>query len=190
MPVVLQAVLRVPLALRMMACQVEEGHALRVALLAAALALRTGVDVTDAALAGFLHDVGKTSVPRELLEKPGELRPDEWSVMRQHVHEGVYFIRTFWPDAPEAAVDGVAGHHERLCGTGYPLGVPHVGAVAAVVAVADVYDALTTDRVYRRALGPHEALALVERERLPREPVAALRAHLGLDTYPVRALDA
>ena len=70
------------------------------------------------------------------------------------------------------------------------LGVRHLGDVAAVVAVADVYDALTMDRVYRPALGPREALAQLEREHLPPGPVAALGAHLGFGTLPVDVPDA
>ena len=186
----MQVVQRVPPVLRRMVDQVVGDHALRVAVLASTLASCTGTDAADAALAGFLHDVGKASIPRFLLEKPGPLTPEERSVMCGHVSEGVRLILAFWSDVPAVVVAGVAGHHERLCGTGYPLGVRHLGDVAAVVAVADVYDALTMDRVYRPALGPREALAQLEREHLPPGPVAALGAHLGFGTLPVDVSDA
>jgi HD-GYP domain-containing protein (c-di-GMP phosphodiesterase class II) len=103
-----------------------------------------------------LHDVGKIVVPDAILKKPGKLTPDEFAIVKQHCYSGgqickrVPFLMNVYPI--------VYHHHERWDGQGYPDGLrgERTPTGARIVAVADAYDAMTTDRLYRQAM-PHEA---------------------------------
>ncbi len=115
--------------------------------------------------ASLIHDIGKIATPDEALLKPGALTTAEREVMQRHSSIGEEIVRRM--DGLEAAAPIVRHHHERWDGAGYPDGL--VGAViplgARMIAVADTYDAMTHDRVYRRALGHNEALAELFAER-------------------------
>ncbi len=113
---------------------------------------------------GFLHDLGKIGVPDAVLLKPGPLTDDEWQVMKRHVEIGVEIcspLRTLQPVLPL-----IRHHHERWDGSGYPDGLAgeDIPLIARVFQVVDVYDALTNDRCYRRALRPDEALEVLRDE--------------------------
>lgn len=114
--------------------------------------------------AGLLHDLGKIGVPEQVLRKAGPLDPAEWELMRRHPLIGAGIV------APLEFFEGgalvVRHHHERVDGSGYPDGLAgdRIPVGARVVAVADVWDALTSDRPYRRALSPVAALEHVARE--------------------------
>jgi HD-GYP domain-containing protein (c-di-GMP phosphodiesterase class II) len=131
------------------------GHSDRVAALSRGLALAAGLPAAAAdviAQAGRLHDLGKIGVPEGVLRKPGPLTDDEWALMRQHPLTGAQILAPL-----EFFVDGmliVRHHHERFDGSGYPDGLrgPAIPLGARIVAVGDVYDALTSDRSYRRGL--------------------------------------
>jgi putative two-component system response regulator len=108
-----------------------------------------------------LHDIGKVAIPDNILRKPGKLTEEEFAIMRTHTTLGTATLDLAlqrYPDAEflQFARDIVACHHERFDGTGYPnhLAGEDIPLCARIVAVADVYDALTSDRVYRTAL-PH-----------------------------------
>ena len=104
----------------------------------------------------YLHDVGKLNVPLTILQKPSALSPEEWGVVKQHPTSGRELLdKTFMKEAGVI----VEQHHERLDGSGYPYGLSgdELLIEAAIVAVADTYDAMTTDRPYRRALSQGEA---------------------------------
>ena len=124
----------------------------------------TPEDIARIGMASALHDVGKIAISSEILNKPGRLKPEEFSVVKDHAMIGANMLRElpFSMDEPlmKAAYEICRWHHERWDGGGYPDGL--VGDAcpisAQAVALADVYDALTTDRVYKRAL-PHEAAA-------------------------------
>jgi HD-GYP domain-containing protein (c-di-GMP phosphodiesterase class II) len=105
--------------------------------------------VTEAAR---LHDVGKISTPDHVLLKPGALDPGERTVMREHVDRG-YRLLARLPDFWEGAAL-VRAHHERADATGYPLAIggADLPLEASIIAVCDAYDAMSSDRVYRRAL--------------------------------------
>ena len=130
-------------------------HSRRVAGYAVAAAERLGA--ADRSLlrlrrAGLLHDIGKLGVPNSVLDKPGRLSDDEWALMRshsQHTHQILDAVPVFRDVAFDAAC-----HHERLDGSGYHLGLggAALGPAARVLAVADVTDALRSDRPYRRGL--------------------------------------
>ncbi len=112
----------------------------------------------------LLHDIGKLGVPDAILQKPGKLTPEEWAVMRRHPETGRDLLASIEFLAP--AVDIPYCHHERWDGTGYPRGLAgeEIPLVARIFAVVDVYDALTSDRPYRRAWTPAEAIEHIREE--------------------------
>lgn len=112
----------------------------------------------------YLHDVGKVRVPIELLNKPGRLTDSEWELMKRHTIYGrEILLETGLPYLTQASLL-VAQHHERHDGSGYPFGLKgadiHIGA--AIIAVTDSYDAMTTDRQYRRAKPAADAIAEIQ----------------------------
>ncbi len=152
------------------------GHSERVAALARRLALEAGVPAREAEVisqSGLLHDLGKIGVPERILRKPGPLTEEEWSVMRRHPLTGAQIVAPLDFFSDGALI--VRHHHERQDGSGYPDGLcgETIPLGARVVAVADVYDALTSDRPYRRALTHVAAL-----ERLAAEAGRTLDARL------------
>lgn len=130
-------------------------------LLGHALGLR-GDSLVDLAMSALLHDVGKAGIPAHILNKPGPLTPDELTVMRQHPTLGWILLREH-PDLPPETALVALQHHERWAGGGYPLGLQgeQIHYFARICAVADVYDALTADRVYREGIDPGEAQAMM-----------------------------
>jgi len=109
----------------------------------------------------LVHDVGKLAVPPEILNKPGRLSDEETSVMRTHAHSGVELLRT--ADLSPIAISVVRDHHERLDGSGYPEGIhgAQVHEFPRIAAVADVYDAVTSERVYKPAALPHVGVGVI-----------------------------
>lgn len=143
------------------------GHCERVADLAtrlAALVGYSGRDLTWIRMGGFLHDVGKTSVPSEVLNKPGSLAPEEMLIMQRHTTAGDDIVRDL--GFPYDIRPIVRNHHERYDGTGYPDGLAgeNIPLAARVLCVADVFDALTTDRPYRKAFTRENALDVMAAE--------------------------
>jgi HD-GYP domain-containing protein (c-di-GMP phosphodiesterase class II) len=122
-----------------------------------------GRELRNLVLTGLLHDIGKTQIPLEILNKPGPLTPDELAVMQDHPSLGFELIKAAATKLPEPVVLGVWQHHERMDGHGYPFSVPgnEVSRFARIIAVADVYDAMTSDRVYRKAVTPFNVVAEV-----------------------------
>lgn len=144
-----------------------QGHCERVADVAGRLAQRAGLD--DVALFWFrigalLHDVGKLIIPPEVLNKPGRLTPEEWTLVKQHPLAGVQLLSDV--EFPWDVVPIVRSHHECWDGSGYPDGLAgeDIPLTARVVCIADVYDALTTERSYKRALLHEEAMELMARD--------------------------
>ncbi len=143
------------------------GHSERVAQMASRLARARGMPdsaVRIVTQAGLLHDLGKIGVPETVLRKPGPLSEEEWNAMRQHPVIGAQIIAPLEFFAEAAVI--IRHHHERLDGTGYPdrLVGEAIPLGARIVAVADVYDALTSDRAYRARLAPGEAVATLRAE--------------------------
>lgn len=142
-------------------------HCDRLSRLAVWLGKRLGLDEESLKAlrrAGFLHDIGKIGIPDAILHKPGPLTPEEWMIMRSHVDIGVRIcspLRTLRPVLPI-----IRHHHERRDGSGYPDGLAgdDIPLLARVFQVVDVYDALTSNRPYRRALCPQEALRVLQEE--------------------------
>ena len=143
------------------------GHCQRVADYTTRLAARLGFagrELTWLRMAAFLHDVGKTIVPVEVLNKPGKLTADEWALMKKHTTAGDEIVSGLnfpWDIRPV-----VRNHHERWDGGGYPDGLAGeaIPLTARILCVADVFDALTTSRSYRPALPFDQALRIMDRE--------------------------
>jgi response regulator RpfG family c-di-GMP phosphodiesterase len=142
------------------------GHSTRVAVYSEILA--RGLTLPDAEIrrvvqAGMMHDVGKIGVRYDMLNKPGKLTPEEVAVFREHPEKGKRILEPV--PCLHGLIDGCWCHHEWFDGGGYPRGLrgQDIPLVGRVVAIADAYDAMTSDRAYRRAL-PHE-VAVGEIER-------------------------
>jgi putative nucleotidyltransferase with HDIG domain len=118
----------------------------------------------ELAIGGLVHDVGKLSVPNEILQKPGALTDDEYDVIKRHAELGSELVRQLGFSAQVARL--VLDHHERLDGSGYPRGVgaPDLDIETRILAVCDVFDALLSKRVYRPAWALDEALGLLSKE--------------------------
>ena len=112
----------------------------------------------------LLHDIGKMAVPDSILQKPGPLTDDEWKVMKTHPEKAREMLASIDFLAP--ALDIPCCHHERWDGTGYPqrLVGEEIPLVARIFAVVDVYDALTSDRPYRKGWSPQRALAHIREQ--------------------------
>ncbi len=144
------------------------GHSFRVAHYALALAKRLGLEGEELKAiewGGLLHDVGKMAVPDEILRKVGPLSDHEWTIMRQHPGWGFEMLADI-RFLQRTALQIVYSHHERWDGEGYPTGLvgEEIPLAARIFAVVDTYDAITSDRPYRRA-GTH-ASAVMELERV------------------------
>lgn len=116
------------------------------------------------AVGGLLHDVGKLKVPAEIIKKAGKLNDDEYDVVKHHPEEGYKLLKA--KGLEEDILMCVLQHHEKCDGTGYPQGLNRdtMNKYAKVIAIADVYDALTSQRVYRDALCPFIAAEIFEEE--------------------------
>jgi putative nucleotidyltransferase with HDIG domain len=167
-------------------------HSMSVCALAAAVAHDLGMDLArcrSVGLAALLHDVGKSRVPLEVLNKPGKLTAAEWSLVRLHPRLGCELLKdSGFTDAD--GLDSCLHHHEKQDGTGYPqrLTGEAISLVARIVAACDVFDAMTTARPYKPAWDP--ALAIKEmagwRGHFDRHVLAAFIRVVGI--YPVGSL--
>jgi putative nucleotidyltransferase with HDIG domain len=137
-------------------------HSVNTSVLSVALGRRLGLSHQDLHLLGsgtLLHDIGKTKIPLEILNKPGRFEPHEFEIMKQHALRGVEVLSAttgFQEDIMRPALE----HHERIDGTGYPFGrhraeLTPFGLIASIV---DVYDAMTSDRCYHKGMPAHRVL--------------------------------
>ena len=149
-------------------------HAARVALLAHAVAPLLGVNPCEAFIAGYVHDIGKVGVPMAILEAPRALTPAERRLMQDHPVIGAALLAQVWPESSSAVQLAVRCHHERVDGAGYPLGRCELSPLTALVAAADVWDALRSPRAYRAALSVADAGVAFEAEALPCQVKAAV----------------
>ncbi|MEA3508410.1 MAG: response regulator [Synergistota bacterium] len=140
------------------------GHQKRVAELGLAMARKMGFSdfgQKSVYMSGLIHDIGKIQIPSEILSKPGKINDAELAIIREHPTTGHGILKTIqfpWPVA-----DIVKQHHERMNGSGYPLGLKGDDMLleSRIIAVADVVEAMSSHRPYRAALGLEEALAEV-----------------------------
>ena len=167
-------------------------HSQRVADLAARTARRLGLpdeEVELTRLAASLHDLGKLAIPEEILRKPGPLTEPERMVLERHPQIGFRMLESLGVDP---VADWVLHHHERWDGSGYPDGLPgdRIPLGARIIFVADAFDAMTSERVYRRRVAPQHAIAELERcagSQFDPEIVAALANELALQDAPAAA---
>ena len=144
-----------------------QGHCQRVAELACAIAAKSGMDQHSMfwfRIGALLHDVGKLVIPEDVLNKPGKLDEAEWRLMRSHTTAGVEMLADI--EFPWDVRPMVESHHERWDGTGYPhrLAGEQIPTIARILAIADVYDALTSVRSYKRAHSHEEALTILRQD--------------------------
>jgi putative nucleotidyltransferase with HDIG domain len=144
------------------------GHSLRVGQLA--MEIGKDMELPDQKLrhlevGGYLHDIGKIGVRDNVLLKPGALTPEERKAIERHPQIGLDILAHV--QLPPDVVEFVGSHHEKLNGTGYPhhLHAPQISIVARIAAVADIYDALVTDRPYRAGMSPEKALEILHKEQ-------------------------
>ena len=143
------------------------GHSERVAEFPEALGGAVGLDRADRRnlrRAGLLHDIGKIGIPLEYLNKPGKLTTEEYEIVKLHPVIGHEICKPLRTMAPLLAL--IRGHHERLDGRGYPDGLSAAGVSLPLrcLSIADVYDALTSDRAYRKAMTRDGALRVLREE--------------------------
>jgi putative nucleotidyltransferase with HDIG domain len=141
-------------------------HSERVAMAAVALARELGrsdTDITTVKLSGLLHDIGKIGVPEAILNKPGPLTEAEHLEIRKHPEHGVRILAHIRVRGIEAILPGVRSHHEKWDGSGYPDGLAgeEIPWLGRLLAVADVLDALSSNRSYRGAYGVDRAVAMI-----------------------------
>jgi len=124
-----------------------------------------GDEYKNLIMAGLLHDIGKLGVPLSILDKPGKLLDSEFTTIKKHSEEGYNLFKNSG-EISQGTKMGVLQHHERIDGSGYPFGVKgsEIHEYAKIVAVADMYDAMTSDRAYRSKLTPFAAMELIEEE--------------------------
>ena len=144
-----------------------KGHSERVAKLAVKIGRRLGLDgrnLESMSKGGLLHDIGKIGVKETILLKPGRLTEEEMAHVRSHPSRGYDICAPL--KSLEPCLPIIRSHHERWDGHGYPDGLPgeKIPIVARITAVADAYDAMTTDRPYRKGTGSGQALAIFENE--------------------------
>lgn len=170
-------------------------HSVDVCVLSVSAGLRLGYgreELLKLGIGGLLHDLGKTKVPPEILNKPGKLTPGEFAQVRKHPLWGYKMLLDEVKEQIDPKSMGVIlNHHERYDGSGYPRGLKkgEIGEMAAVCAVADVYNAMTTDRVYRAALPPHEVYEMLMGAGGTMFDFKVVRAFLTcIEPYPVGSL--
>lgn len=143
------------------------GHSMRVGQLAVTLGRHLALSeqaLGEIEIGGYLHDIGKIGIRDIVLLKPGSLTPEERRIVETHPQVGVSILESV--ELSPEVLEFVCSHHERLDGSGYPHGRAsnELSIVARIAAVADMYDAMTTDRPYRPAMSSEEALATLKSE--------------------------
>ncbi len=140
-------------------------HSANVAIISIVLGLSMGLNNTNLyklGMGALLHDIGKMFVPKSILEKKGRLTPDEFKIIKSHSTKGNEYLKEKW-DIPSDSNLAVLTHHEKYDGTGYPFGVKgeKIPLFGRILMVADVFDALSSDRSNRRAYSPIEAIEYI-----------------------------
>ena len=143
-----------------------QGHSHKVAAYAAVIAEALGMreeQIGEVRLGGMLHDIGKVGIPEEILNKNGPLNPEEWETMKQHVSFGDQLLEPL--RAISSVREMVCHHHEMFDGSGYPDGLigEQIPLGARIIAIADAFDTITSQRTYKKARPPSAGFAELER---------------------------
>jgi putative two-component system response regulator len=146
--------------------QFTQGHSQKVSgyavLIAEAMQL-SSAEIEEIRLGGMLHDVGKVGIPESILNKCGPLNPDEWETMKRHVEYGAKLLEPL--RGTDRVCSMVRHHHEFFDGSGYPQGFAgsQIPLGSRIIAIADAYDTITSERTYKKAHTPEEAFLELER---------------------------
>ncbi len=150
---------------------------------------RNDREVFEIGMAGLLHDIGKTKIPGEILNKPARLTPEEFEVMKQHSYLSYKIVATD-TEIPFDVKAGILQHHEKMNGSGYPHGLigSQIHPYAKILTVADIFDALVTERPYKKGKSPREAveMLLAMSEELDKNALQSFMRVLIL--YPVDSI--
>jgi HD-GYP domain-containing protein (c-di-GMP phosphodiesterase class II) len=148
---------------------------------------RTSEEIESLRLCGALHDIGKIGIDDRILNKPGKLTEEEFAIIKRHPVIGDRIVQHLGLTPQERAI--VRNHHERWDGKGYPDGLEgkETPLLARILTVADVFDAMTSDRTYRNALSPEITLEVLQENRATQfdpEPLDALPGVLQKKSLP------
>lgn len=140
-------------------------HSVDVATMAMVIARKANMseaDIHKVGVSGLLHDIGKSQIPNEVLNKAGKLTEEEFAVMKNHSLFGYNMLKEK-DELPQEVMMGVLQHHEKISGRGYPLRLTdrQICAYAKILSIADVYDALVTERPYKKAFSQQDALEMI-----------------------------
>ncbi len=167
-------------------------HSVDVATMSMIIAKKYGLsekEIYEIGIAGLLHDIGKSKIPNEVLNKPGRLTDDEFSLMKQHTLLGYQILKNKKDISPGVKM-GVLQHHEKINGKGYPLGLSteKIDIYAKILSVADIYDALVTERPYKKAFSQRDAVEMIM--SLTGElDITAMKSFLGsVILYPANSI--
>jgi len=147
--------------------------------------------INEVRIAGMLHDVGKIGISDEILHKPSKLSQDEYEEVKKHPSIGSFILNTL--DLSDSTMEAINYHHERYDGKGYPLGLSgkELSLEAQIIALSDAYDAMTSDRPYRKAMTHEEAITEIKRcsDTQFNPTLVALIEQSGFDSTSVGTLN-
>ena len=167
-------------------------HSVDVATISMIVAKQQGLspeEVREIGVCGLLHDIGKTKIPNAILNKPGKLNDDEFAIMRQHSTYSYNMIKDRAEFSPAVCL-GVLQHHEKINGSGYPMGVSaeKICPYAKILSVADIYDALVTERPYKKAYSQRDAVEMIMYMTMELD-ITAMKSFLeSMILYPVDSI--
>jgi putative nucleotidyltransferase with HDIG domain len=167
-------------------------HSVSVCALMVPLGRQLGLDdalCRDAGMAGLLHDLGKAAMPQEIINKPGKLTDEEFTIIKSHPVKGHEMLLESGVDN-EHVLDVARHHHERIDGSGYPdkLAAENISLIARMSAVCDVYDAITSDRPYKAGWDPAESVAKMASWQGHFDPMVLQTFVKAIGIYPVGSL--
>jgi putative nucleotidyltransferase with HDIG domain len=167
-------------------------HSVSVCALMVALGKQLGLDedtCRDAGMAGLLHDLGKAAMPQDILNKPGKLTDEEFTIIKSHPVKGHEMLLASGIEN-ERVLDVCRHHHERIDGKGYPDKLPaeRISLIARMSAVCDVYDAVTSNRPYKAGWDPAEAIAQMASWQGHFDPIVLQTFVKTIGIYPVGSL--
>lgn len=167
-------------------------HSVDVAAMAMIIGKKHGLsdqEVREIGISGLLHDVGKSKIPGEILNKPARLTDDEFEIMKQHTVYGYHILKEK-DQFSQSILMGVLQHHEKINGTGYPLGITgdKMHVYAKIISLADIYDALVTERSYKKGFSQRDAVEMIMAMTAELD-IDAMKSFLGsVILYPVDSI--